>query len=129
MFRHTDTNGIPAEIVSAQQQLLKFLWGVGNLEVASVKVFQFGDYKPTAAPGEFQGRKLRFVGKPTHWIVLHAESAKAKPGEESASKTSVKLEFPVFQKGGRWWIAEPPMQTDGTFGDSHQEKSGAPTRQ
>ena len=105
MLSHSDTNGVPAEIVSAQEQLLKSFWGFGNLEVTSVETFQFGDYKPTAAPGEFQGRKLRFIGKPTHWVVLRAESPKPKSGEESATKTQVKLEFPVFQKDGRWWIA------------------------
>lgn len=105
MLKHSDTNGVPAEIVSAREQLLKSFWGSGNLEVTSVETFQFEDYRPTAAPGVFQGRKLRFVGKPTHWVVLRTESPKPKSGEESASKAQVKLEFPVFQKDNHWWIA------------------------
>jgi hypothetical protein len=105
ILRQTDTNGVPAEIVSAQSQFLKFFYGFGNLEVVSVETFKFVDYKPTSAPGEFQGRKLRFIGKPTHWVVLKAQSPKTKSGEEGATKTEVKLEFAVLQKDGRWGFA------------------------
>ena len=105
VLKHTDTNEVPAEIISAQGQFLKSFFGFGNLEVTSLETFHFSDYKPTAAPGEFQGRKLRFVGKPTNWVVLKAESPKPKPGQESPSKTQVKLEFAVFHKDGRWSIA------------------------
>ncbi len=105
ILKHTDTNGVPAEIVSAQSQFLKSFFGFGNLEVASVETFAFGDDQPTSAPGEFQGRKVRIIGKPTHWVVLKAQSPKPKSGEESATKTEIKLEFAVFQKDGRWSFA------------------------
>jgi hypothetical protein len=105
ILKHTDTNGVPAEITSAQSQFLKFFFGFGNLEVVSVETFEFAAYKPSAAPGEFQGRKLRFVGKPTHWVVLKAKSPKAESSGESASKNDIKLEFAVFQKNGRWSLA------------------------
>ena len=97
VLTHTDTNREPAEIYSAQVQILKAMWGGENLEVRSVETFQFDDYKSTAAPGEFQGRKLHFIEKPTHWIVLRAESPKSTSG--------IKLEFGVYQKDGRWRIA------------------------
>ncbi len=105
ILKHTDTNGVPTEIISAQSQFLKSFFGFGNLEVVGVETFEFAAYKPTSAPGEFQGRKLRFIGKPTHWVVLKAQSPKPKDGGESASKTEIKLEFAVFQKNGRWSFA------------------------
>ncbi len=105
IVKHTDTNGVPAEIVSAHSQMLKWFFDYGKLEVASVDTFAFGDYRPSAAPGEFQGRKLRFIGKPTHWVVLKAQSPKSKPGEEAEARKDIKLEFAVIQKEGRWNLA------------------------
>ncbi len=105
MLSHFDTNGVPAEIASFQEQVFKNFWRSGDLKVTSVKAIRLGDYKASAAPGTYFGRKLRYLGRPTHWIVLRAESPKPKLGEESAYKTQVKLELPVFQKDGRWWIS------------------------
>lgn len=105
MLRHFDTNGVPAEIVAFQEQVFRDFWRSGDLKFTSVKTFRLGDYKPSAGPGTFFGRKLRYVGSPTHWIVLRAKSPKPKSGGESASKTQVTLELPVFQKDGRWWIS------------------------
>lgn len=105
MLGKAEKDGVPVELVAAREQLMRSYWGVGNLKVTSVDTFAFGEYTPTGAPGEFQGRKLRFVGKPTHWVVLRAASPKAKAAEEGTINTQVKLEFAVFQKDGAWRIA------------------------
>lgn len=105
MVKQTETNGVPAEIIQGLSAFLKGWWGTGNLEVTNVETFRFGDYEAQSAPGQFQGRKLRFVGNPTHWIVLQAGSPKPKPGEQNAPKMEAKLECAVFQKDGHWRIA------------------------
>ncbi len=73
--------------------------------LTSVETFRFDDYKPKTFPEEFHGRKLRFVGKPTHWIVLRTAPPKPKSGEESAPKMGVKVAFAVLQENGQWMIA------------------------
>ncbi len=77
ILKHTDTNGVPAEIAAAQGEFLKSFWGSENLVLTSVETFRFDDYKPKTFPEEFHGRKLRFVGKPTHWIVLRTAPPQA----------------------------------------------------
>ena len=111
MLKHSDTNGVPDEILAAQEQMFRAFWGIGGLEVTSVQTFRFDDYKPVAAPGEYQGRKLRFITKPTHWVVLKAQSPKLKDGKPNPVKTSVALEFPVIQQKGEWRIV------GGTYAD------------
>jgi hypothetical protein len=96
-LNHTDKTGMPSEIVAAVSQQMKEFFDSG-IEVTSVETFQFRDYTPKhPGPGEFQGRRLRYVGVPTHWIVLKGQGAKP-------IKFGWKHEIPVCRKNGHWSI-------------------------
>ncbi|MBI1176952.1 hypothetical protein GC207_05880 [bacterium] len=104
MIQHSYTNGVPAEISTAQEQFFSNSWGAGELKVTSINTYRFGDYKPAAAPGTFGNKNLRFVIEPTHWIVLKAENGPAKKGEEDTIKIHTKMEFPVARVNNQWRI-------------------------
>jgi hypothetical protein len=104
--QHEDTNGMPAELVLAQWQERKEIHGSGNMEVKSVETLRFSDYTPKRPlPGEFQGRKLRYVGKPTHWIILKTMTTVNLGGSLTNYATQVDFRIPVLQKDGNWTIA------------------------
>ena len=97
--KHTDTNEVPAEIVSESRQEMEWFFECDKLEVTSVEVLQFGDYTPKRpVPGEFKGRKLRFVAKPTHWVIVRGQC-------RTPPNFGWKAQIAVLQKDGHWSIA------------------------
>lgn len=99
MLQSSYTNGVPAEILAANEKMFRSFWGIGGLQVKSVQTFTASDYEAIASPGDLNGKALRHLPKPTHWVVLRAESPNG-----ANPKTTVELEFPVFQKDGQWKI-------------------------
>lgn len=96
-----DSNGVPNDVRSAQEAMIRAVWGNKKLHATSVEVLEFEKYKSSSAPGTFNSRKLRFISKPSHWVVLTAENEQA---GEGAPKMNIKLEFPVVEKQGLWTI-------------------------
>lgn len=65
--------GQPEELTAFAKPIFQFTAGKKDLQI-SVKSVAFDQHK-SELPGEFQGKPLEFLVKPTHWILIHKATA------------------------------------------------------
>ena len=99
MYRLMYTEGMPDELKDLSRQIMSF--GSGKYKITRIEIYAFSEHKPRGDyPGTFQGRKLKWLFQPTHWIVLETTD----PSPPEGTSMSMKLSLPVGEHEGSWWI-------------------------
>lgn len=92
--------GTPKDLLSGITNSIAANWGQGKWVVESVRVIPFSEYKPTTAvPGEINGKKLKWLIPPSHWIILAAKMPKDDP-----LQGGIKIELAAVRHNDRWWV-------------------------
>ena len=108
MLQHYPKSKMPPAIYAGYEEALRMHFSDGDLVVKDVKVHTFDSYKPESGPlGKHEGRPLKYVFTPTHWVVLEVGSTLPTAGPVTGPAVSSKLEFPVAKVGGGWKVAGP----------------------
>jgi hypothetical protein len=90
--------GVPPEILAVTTNI-PWDFATGPLPVTNVQIKAFADYKPPMPlPGQYNGKALKWVPMPTHWIIVSQGKMK------NEIRTETQAQYPVAMKNGVWWI-------------------------
>ena len=100
-FSYFYIEGSPKEVQDVMKNLIGG-FGSGKLKIQKVEFIPFSDYFSitTEMPGRIDGKKLKWLLQPTHWVVLSAADLSKNPDGLSDAT----LHYPVAQIQGAWWI-------------------------
>jgi hypothetical protein len=81
-------------------------FGAGKLKVKNINLVRFSDLgSDVELSGQVNGRKLKWLVQPTHWIVLEAEPPSDNQWSSNDIPLShVQMRYAVAEIKGTWWF-------------------------
>ncbi|EMI20959.1 hypothetical protein RMSM_02115 [Rhodopirellula maiorica SM1] len=91
------TENQPEDLSIMMKQQMTALVSNDSLELNEIRVLDFADHRPEPElPGELNGKKLKFLQPPSHWIIA------SMGGGDGGTNLSLDLTFPAREIDGAW---------------------------
>ena len=93
------TENQPSDLTEIMKHEISTFVSNNRLDLNEIRVFEYADHRPkTELPGELNGKKLKFLQPPSHWIIASLK------GSNGGAKATLDLTFPTREIDGMWKI-------------------------